>query len=69
MLMGDAYRKLIDGGNAVTSYQKALAIDPKLAEAKYKIGKIYLTQNNKEFFLSGLRGCHPDGSRVCARLL
>jgi Flp pilus assembly protein TadD len=51
VLMGDAYRKLIDGGNAVTSYNKALAIDPKNAEAEYKIGKIYLTQNNKEFFL------------------
>lgn len=51
LLMGDAYRKLIDGGNAVTAYQKALTMDPKLAEAKYKIGKIYLTQNNKEFFL------------------
>jgi tetratricopeptide (TPR) repeat protein len=51
VLMGDAYRKLIDGGNAVQSYNKALGIDPKLAEAEYKIGKIYLTQNNKEFFL------------------
>src|ERR1700744_6471381 len=36
VLMGDAYRKLIDGGNAVTAYNKALTIDPKLAEAKYK---------------------------------
>ena len=51
LLLGDAYRKEIDGGNSVTSYNKALTIDPKLAEAKYKIGKIYLTQNNKEFFL------------------
>lgn len=51
VLLGDAYRKLIDGGNAVQSYQKALTVDPKLAEAKYKIGKIYLTQNNKEYFL------------------
>jgi len=51
VLLGDAYRKLIDGGNAVQSYQKALTIDPKYAEAKYKIGKIYLTQNNKEYFL------------------
>jgi len=41
VLMGDAYRKLIDGGNAVQSYNKALALDPKLAEAKFKIGKIY----------------------------
>ncbi len=51
LLLGDAYRKLIDGGNAVQAYNKALALDPKLAEAKYKIGKIYETQNNREFFL------------------
>jgi tetratricopeptide (TPR) repeat protein len=51
VIMGDAYRKQIDGGSAVTAYQKALAIDPKFAEAKYKIGKIYLTQHNKDYFL------------------
>lgn len=51
VLMGDAYRKLVDGGNAVQSYQKALTLDPKDAEAKYKIGKIYETQNNPEFYL------------------
>ncbi|MFT3933082.1 MAG: tetratricopeptide repeat protein [Chitinophagaceae bacterium] len=50
-IMGDAYRKLVDGGAAVTSYQKALGLDPNYAEAEYKIGKIYLTQNNKEQFL------------------
>ncbi len=33
IIMGDAYRKLIDGGNAVTSYTKALGLDPKLAAA------------------------------------
>jgi tetratricopeptide (TPR) repeat protein len=53
LLIGDAYRKLIDGGNAITAYNKALAIDPKLAAATYKIGKVYLTQgaNQKELFL------------------
>lgn len=51
ILLGDAYRKLIDGSNAVTAYTKALQLDPKLAAAKYKIGKVYLTQNNKEYFL------------------
>jgi tetratricopeptide (TPR) repeat protein len=56
VLLGDAYRKLIDGGNAVQSYQKALTVDPKRAEAKYKIGKIYLTQNNKEYFLEAFEG-------------
>lgn len=51
LLLGDAYRKQIDGGNAVQNYQKALTLDSKLAEAKYKIGRIYETQNNREFFL------------------
>lgn len=51
ILMGDAYRKLMDGGNAVQAYNKALTLDPKNAAAKNRIGKIYLTQNNPEFFL------------------
>lgn len=42
--MGDAQRKLMDGGAAVTAYQNALTLDPKLAEAPYKIGKVYVTQ-------------------------
>jgi tetratricopeptide (TPR) repeat protein len=46
--MGDAYRKLLDGGAAVTSYQNALSLDPKLAEAEYKIGKIYITQGKEQ---------------------
>jgi len=51
IILGDAYRKLIDGGNAVLSYQKALTLDPKYAAAKYRIGMVYLTQNNKDYFL------------------
>ncbi|MCO5240124.1 MAG: tetratricopeptide repeat protein [Chitinophagaceae bacterium] len=46
--MGDAYRKLLDGGEAVTSYQNALSLDPKLAQAEYKIGKIYVTQGQDQ---------------------
>ena len=42
--MGDAYRMLMDGGSAQTSYQKALEIDPNYARASYRIGKIYQTQ-------------------------
>ena len=49
--MGSAYRKNVDGGGAVTAYNKAFAIDPKLAEAQYRIGKVYQTQNNKEYYL------------------
>lgn len=51
LIMGDAYRKLIDGGNAVTSYNKALELNPKLAASKTKIGRVYLTQNNPDYFL------------------
>lgn len=46
--MGDAYRKLADGGGAVTSYNDALTLDPKYAEAKYKVGKVYVTQGNDQ---------------------
>ena len=52
IILGDAYRKLIDGGNAITSYQKALTLDPKMAAANHKIAKVYLTQRNSEIFLS-----------------
>lgn len=49
--MGDAYRKLVDGSNAVRSYDKALDVNRQYAEAIYKKGKIYKTQNNPEIFL------------------
>ncbi|MEO6547262.1 MAG: tetratricopeptide repeat protein [Ferruginibacter sp.] len=42
--LGDAYRMLMDGGNAQTSYESALTIDPNYARAPYRIGKIYQTQ-------------------------
>ena len=51
ILLGDADRRLLDGGNAVTNYQRALGLNPKLSEAQMKIGIIYLTQNNRDFFL------------------
>jgi Flp pilus assembly protein TadD len=54
LLMGDAYRKLIDGGNAVTNYEKAFAMNNTLAEAKWSIGKIYLTQQNGSYFIKGM---------------
>lgn len=42
--MGDAYKMMLDGGNAQLSYQSALNIDPNYARALYRIGKIYQTQ-------------------------
>jgi Flp pilus assembly protein TadD len=44
ILLGDAYRKMIDGANATTSYNNALTIDPKNARANFMIGRIYETQ-------------------------
>jgi tetratricopeptide (TPR) repeat protein len=54
LLLGDAYRKQIDGGNAVTNYEKAFAMNNTLAAAKYSVGKIYLTQQNYSFFIKGM---------------
>ena len=60
--MGDLYRKLMDGGGAVSSYENALLVDPKLAVAKYKIGKVYLTQGNeqKDIFLGKFNDAITD---------
>ena len=46
MIMGDAYAIKNDGGNAITKYENALTTDPKLAEAVYKIGRLYLRGKN-----------------------
>ena len=45
-LMGDAYALKNDGGNAITRYENALAANPNLAEANYKIGRLYLRGKN-----------------------
>ncbi|MDB5242161.1 MAG: hypothetical protein JWP57_2786 [Spirosoma sp.] len=54
MTMGDAYFLKNDGGNAITKYENALAMSPNLAEANYKIGRLYLRGKNytkaQEFF-------------------
>lgn len=46
--MGDAYRKMGDGGSALRSYESALAIAPNYAKASYRIGKIYQTQGRQQ---------------------
>jgi tetratricopeptide (TPR) repeat protein len=46
--LGDAYRKLADGGNAQTAYESALAMSPGYARAKYRIGRIYQTQGTAQ---------------------
>ena len=42
--LGDAYRKIGNGGEAIQAYNAALAIDPNYVRATYRIGKIYQTQ-------------------------
>ncbi|MEO6720451.1 MAG: tetratricopeptide repeat protein [Ferruginibacter sp.] len=42
--LGDAYKKIGDGGKAQIAYEQALALDPKYARAPYRVGKIYQTQ-------------------------
>lgn len=60
MLMGDAYFLKNDGGNAITKYENALTINPNLAEANYKIGRLYLRgKNYKEaqgYFTKAIQG-------------
>jgi len=46
MAMGDAYFIKNDGGTAVSRYEDALASSPNLAEANYKIGRLYLRGKN-----------------------
>lgn len=50
--MGISYLKLggENGGEAVKAYQEAIVRDPKSVKAKFRIGKIYQSQNNKELF-------------------
>ena len=46
--LGDAYRKLADGGNAQLAYEAALALKPNYARAKYRIGRVYQTQGTSQ---------------------
>lgn len=62
VFMGDLYRKLQDGGGAVSSYENALLLDPKLSLAKHKIGRIYASQGNeqKDLFLTRFNDAVAD---------
>ena len=46
--LGDAFRKVGDGGTAQRTYEAALVIDPKYARAKYRIGRIYQSQGRSQ---------------------
>lgn len=46
--LGDAYRKLSDGGNALKAYNKAISLEPNYARAYFRIGKMYQTQGQAQ---------------------
>jgi tetratricopeptide (TPR) repeat protein len=52
--MGINYLKLGNdkGGDAYEAFNNALKIDPNYARAKYRLGKIFLSQNNRDKFES-----------------
>jgi lipopolysaccharide biosynthesis regulator YciM len=45
-LIGNAYRKMVDGSNAYINYRSALEADPKSVVAQYQVGKMYQTQGS-----------------------
>ncbi len=51
--LGDAYRKLTQGGPAQTAYEKALEFNPNYARSSFRIGKIYVSQGimQKDIYL------------------
>ena len=52
--LGNAYRKKLDGGQAVTAYTKATQINPKFAPAFFRIAKLYETQRNWDIYQENL---------------
>ena len=46
--LGDAYRKIMDGGSAQTAYESALQLNSNYARASFKIGRIYESQGSMQ---------------------
>ncbi len=46
ILLGDTYLAQNNGGQAVSSYERAASLDPKLAKPHYKVGLVYLRSRN-----------------------
>jgi tetratricopeptide (TPR) repeat protein len=52
--LGNAYRKKLEGGQAVTAYTKAAQANPKFAPAYFRIAKLYETQRNWDVYQENL---------------
>ena len=46
--LGDAYRKIGDGGNAILSYDAAIALNPNYARGYYRKGRLYQSQGTAQ---------------------
>lgn len=61
LAMGEAYRKMADGGNAILNYAQARKEDPAMAETWYREGLIYKTQQNEDVLLDRFtKACNTD---------
>lgn len=49
--LGDAYRKLGEGGNAQQSYEDAMKMDPHYARAAFRLGRIYQSQGRAQEYI------------------
>ena len=54
LLLGDAYLMENQGGESVTSYERAARADAKWAKPLYKIAKVYQRSKNNEIFMENL---------------
>jgi tetratricopeptide (TPR) repeat protein len=54
MLLGDAYLLQNQGGQSVSSYERAASADPKSAKPLYKIAKVYQRSRNNDIVLDNL---------------
>ena len=60
VLLGNAYRKLNNGSDAYSSYNKALEIDPHYARASYRLGKIFTSQKDTIYLRYFTRALKAD---------
>lgn len=54
LLLGDAYLMQNRGGESVSSYERAVSADPKLAKPLYKIAMVYWRSRNNEIVMDYL---------------
>ena len=54
MLLGDAYLMQNQGGQSVSSYERAASADPKWAKPLFKIAKVYQRSRNNDIVMENL---------------